>query len=87
MTINRNSFRLLEGASMAMPPNASVLGPLEGFLQSNLGRPWNKVFSELRQGLDVRKVTGRDLFNHLEGMIATECSIGADRKVYAYPLG
>lgn len=64
-----------------------VLGPLTGFLQSNVGRPWNKVYSELRQGLDVRKVTGRHIFDHLERMVETDCVIGADRKVYAGPHG
>jgi hypothetical protein len=66
---------------------SDVLGPLEGFLQSNLGRPWDNVFSELRQGLDVRKVTGRHIFDHLEWMVERECWIGADRKVYEYPRG
>lgn len=64
-----------------------VLGPLEGFLRSHLGRPWNKVYSELRQGLDVRKVTGRHIFDHLESMVEIDCWIGADRKVYARPRG
>jgi len=64
-----------------------VLGPLEGFLRSNLGRPWDKVFSELRQGLDVRKVTGRHIFDHLESMVETDCWIGTDRKVYTRPRG
>jgi len=62
-----------------------VLGPLEGFLRSRLGRPWDKVYSELRQGLDVRKVTGRHIFDHLESMVETDCWIGADRTVYARP--
>jgi hypothetical protein len=66
---------------------SDVLGPLRGFLRSNIGRPWDKVFSELRQELDVRKVTGRHIFEHLEWMVETECSIGRDRKVYGYPRG
>ena len=64
-----------------------VLGPLEGFLHSNLGRPWDKVHSELRQGLDVRKVTGRHIFDHLEQMVETDCWIGPDRTVYERPRG
>ena len=66
---------------------SDVLGPLEGFLRGNLGRPWDKVFSELRQGLDVRKVTGRHIFDHLESMVETDCWIGADRNVYVRPHG
>jgi hypothetical protein len=62
---------------------SDVLGPLEGFLRSNLGRPWDKVFSELRKGLDVRKVTGLHIFEHLERMVETDCWIGPDRKVYS----
>jgi hypothetical protein len=62
---------------------SDVLGPLEGFLRSNLGRPWDKVFSELRQGLDVRKVTGRHIFDHLRWMVETGCWIGEDGKVQA----
>src|SRR5271169_4609617 len=64
-----------------------VLSPIEGFLRSNHGRPWDKVYSELRQGLDVRKVTGRHIFDHLESMVETDCGIGADRRVYAQPGG
>lgn len=66
---------------------SDVLGPLNGFLRSNLGRPWYKVYSELRQGLDVRKVTGRHIFDHLERMVETDCFVGADCKVYAGPRG
>ena len=61
---------------------SDVLGPLEGFLRSNVGRPWDKVYSELRQGLDIRKVTGRHIFDHLQFMVETDCSIGADGRVY-----
>jgi len=58
-----------------------VLGPLRGFLHSNVGRPWDKVFSELRRGLDIRKVTGRHIFGHLQWMVETNCWMGEDRKV------
>jgi hypothetical protein len=61
-----------------------VLGPLAGFLRSNVGRPWNKVYSELRQGLDVRNVTGLHIFDHLRQMVEINCWIGPDREVYAW---
>ena len=64
---------------------SDVLGPLRGFLRRNIGRPWNKVFSELRQGLDIRKVTGMHIFDHLEWMVAKNCWIGANRGVYVWP--
>jgi hypothetical protein len=64
-----------------------VLRPLEGFLHSNVGRPWDKVYSELRNGLDVRKVTGLHIFDHLGSMVKKNCEIGIDRRVYSYPWG
>ena len=63
---------------------SDLLGPLERFLHSNVGRPWNKVYSELRCGLDPRKVTGQHIFDHLETMVETNCWIGQDRKVYSH---
>jgi hypothetical protein len=47
-----------------------VLGPLERLLHRNVGRPWNKVHSELCSVLDGRKVTGRHILDHLDGMVA-----------------
>ena len=66
---------------------SDVLGPLRRLLCSNLGRPWDKVFSELRQGLDVRKVTGRHIFDHLESMVETHCWIGEDCRTYTVRWG
>jgi hypothetical protein len=64
-----------------------VLRPLKGFLGRNVGRPWNKVYSELRQGLDARKVTGMHIFDHLDSMVEKHCVIGDDRRIYSYPYG
>jgi len=50
-----------------------VLGPLIGFLRKNVGRPWDKVYSELCGGLDKRKVTGLHIFQHLEDFVETNC--------------
>lgn len=58
-----------------------VLNPLRRFLRSNLGRPWNKVYSELCAGLDRRKVTGLHIFQHLETMVERNCYFGADGEV------
>lgn len=60
-----------------------VLGPLKKFLQSNVGQPWDKVYSELCEHLDRRKTTGRHVFQHLEDYIETNCFIGEDGEVYA----
>src|SRR5947209_1367806 len=58
-----------------------VLGPLYRYLHSNLGRPWNKIYSEMCASLDKRKVTGRHIFQHLEQMVERECYAGDDGKV------
>ena len=39
-----------------------LLSPLRRFLRTNVGRPWDKVYSEMRENLDDRKVTGRHVF-------------------------
>ena len=58
-----------------------VLGPLSRFLHSNLGRPWDKVYSEMCASLDKRKVTGRHIFQHLQDMVELNCYEGDDGKV------
>lgn len=60
-----------------------VLGPLERFLRKNVGRPWDKVYSELCAGLDKRKATGKHIFDHVDAMVEKNCLIGADGRAYA----
>ena len=60
-----------------------VLGPLRGFLRKNLGRPWDKIYSELSAGLDKRKVTGKHIFDHVHWMVEKHCFIGNDGGVYS----
>lgn len=64
-----------------------VLGPLWGFLGKNVGRPWDKVYSELCANLDKRKVTGKHIFDHVEDMVQTKCFIGDDGRVWANRWG
>lgn len=60
-----------------------LLGPLKKFLHSNVGRPWDKVYSELCAHLDRRKTTGRHVFQHLERYIEVNCFVGKDGEIYA----
>jgi len=64
-----------------------VLGPLERYLRSNVGRPWDKVYSEICAGLDKRKATGLHIFQHMEQFVEKNCYIGSDGKPYANPEG
>jgi hypothetical protein len=58
-----------------------VLGPLYRYLDKNVGRPWDKVYSEMCASLDKRKVTGQHIFDHLKHMVERECHVGDDGKV------
>src|SRR5207245_497682 len=59
-----------------------LLGPLERFLRSSLGRPWNDVYSELCAGLDKRKATGLHIFQHVEHMVERHCHADDDGNIY-----
>ena len=50
-----------------------VLSPLRRFLRKNVGRPWDKVYSELCRGLDRRKVTGLHIFRHVDDFVEKHC--------------
>jgi hypothetical protein len=41
------------------------LKPLKRFLERNVGRPWDKVYSELRAGIDTRSAIGLHVMQHL----------------------
>ena len=42
-----------------------VLGPIRRFLDKQVGRPWDRVHSELCAVLDRRKVTHAHVFTHI----------------------
>ena len=58
-----------------------LLGPLERFLQSRMGQPWNDVYSEMCDGLDKRKTTGQHIFNHMERMVARHCFMDVNGRI------
>ncbi|MEP7338482.1 MAG: hypothetical protein ABI977_12160 [Acidobacteriota bacterium] len=61
---------------------SDLLGPLFRFLRRNVGRPWDKVYSELSEHLDTRKTTGRHVFEHVEREVKQHCFIGKDGRIY-----
>src|SRR5215467_9380627 len=77
-------FESYRSAKYAEKEFTDVLNPLERFLRSNLGRPWDKVYSELCAGLDKRKTTGLHIFQHLKHMVKTDCYFGVDGKLYTH---
>jgi hypothetical protein len=50
------------------------LSPLKRFLASQIGRPWNKVYSELSNGIDRRNTVQDHIYAHIEQFVATKTS-------------
>src|SRR5262249_13920171 len=48
------------------------LAPLRRYLESNVGRPWSKVYAEIRATLDSRKATGLHILQHLRDFVAVD---------------
>jgi len=48
------------------------LAPLRRYLQSQVGRPWDKVFSEIRANLDTRSAIGLHVMQHLYDFISVQ---------------
>ena len=49
------------------------LAPLRRYLERQVGRPWDKVYSEIRANLDARKATDLHILQHLEGYVEVNC--------------
>jgi hypothetical protein len=51
------------------------LAPLKRYLRSQLGRPWDKVFSEIRKNLDTRSALGLHVMQHLGEFVAVQTTM------------
>src|SRR5687767_836238 len=47
------------------------LGPLRRFLDANVGRPWDKVYSEICQHIDRGNVVQKHVLTHLFDYVVT----------------
>src|SRR5579872_763697 len=47
------------------------LAPLRRYLTRQVGRPWDKVYSEIRRTIDTRSAIGLHVLQHLEAYVAT----------------
>lgn len=59
------------------------INPLKRYLRSCLGRPWNKVHSELSEKLDRRSISGSHIWDHVMWEIEVDCHIGPDGLAYS----
>jgi hypothetical protein len=57
------------------------LAPLKRYLMAQVGRPWDKVYSEICRTIDTRSVIGLHVLQHVDGFIALETFM-QDGKVY-----
>ena len=56
------------------------LNPLKKYLRKQIGRPWNKIHSELSAKLDRRSMSGRHIWQHIGWEVTQECYIGQFQK-------
>jgi hypothetical protein len=61
---------------------SDYLSPLRGFLRKNLGRPWDNVYSEIRETLDDRSLSGQHVFQHLWMEVERHVVVGDDGTVW-----
>lgn len=51
------------------------LNPLRNFIRDNVGRPWNKVYGEICQTFDKRKVINQHILQHLFQDVETDAKM------------
>jgi hypothetical protein len=59
------------------------LGPLRRFLRRQVGRPWDKIHSEIRERIDTRSALGLHVMQHLYQFVETRTFLEG-REVYTY---
>jgi hypothetical protein len=57
------------------------LAPLRRYLRAQLGRPWNKVFSEICAGIDRRNTVQQHIHQHIRDFIAIDVGVRDGRLV------
>jgi hypothetical protein len=58
------------------------LNPLYGFIRKSVGRPWDKVYSELCKSFDKRSVINQHILDHLFQYVRVN-TVLRDNKIYA----
>ena len=57
------------------------LAPLRRYLRAQLGRPWDKVFSEICAGIDRRNTVQQHIHQHIRDFIAIDVEVREGRLV------
>jgi hypothetical protein len=61
---------------------SDLLGPLRRYLRKQVGRPWDKVWSEIAHTLDSRSLTGQHIIHHIWWEVEQHAWLGVDGRVY-----
>jgi len=61
---------------------SDLLGPLRRYLRKQVGRPWEKVWSEITRTLDSRSLTGSHIFDHIRSDVEHHAVMGRDGSLY-----
>jgi hypothetical protein len=62
---------------------SDFLAPLKRFLQAQVGRPWDKVYSEIRKGVPAG-LHGSHLWSHIRRIVEIDC-VERDGVIYPQP--
>ncbi len=62
--------------------SGEVVDSLKHFLERNIGRPWDKVYSEICNGADARVVMGRHVLDHVADYVAIKCWLDGKRVMW-----
>ena len=57
------------------------LGPLRRYLRKQIGRPWDKIWSEIATTLDSRSLTGQHIFDHIRWEVELDAWVGDDGRL------
>ena len=57
------------------------LAPLRRYLRAQVGRPWDKVFSEISAGIDRRNTVQQHIHQHIDDFIAIRVGVRDDRLI------
>lgn len=57
------------------------LAPLRRYLRAQVGRPWNKVFSEICAGIDGRNTVQQHIRQHIDDFIATKVELRDEKLI------
>ena len=89
-TFDRENHHQTNGPGWRRRSFGDRLGPIRRYLESQVGRPWDNVYAELRASYSMDNLAGRHLLEHVEFMVIRNAEwVDGQVKVvfrHSYPL-